>query len=324
MHPIIDIHCDLLFYLTLDQRRTPFDHVSRTSFPQLHQGPVKLQVLVLFTETEPHSVEKGMRQFDLYHRLPTEYPKDVCHYKNDWAHEIPQIKTMTAFENASGFCKEDESLQKGFERLDAVIAKSKPLYISLTWNSENRFGGGALTNVGLKEDGKRLLEKMDGQLISLDLSHASDALAYEAIDYIEGHRLNIPVIASHSNARAVTSVPRNLPDEIAKEIFRRKGIVGFNCYRPFVGESIDHIVKHFAHWLELGGEDHLAFGADYFHEADLPSTYAFKEVFFDAFPNSSSYGSLLSLLQKELKLAPSTTKKIAHQNALDFITRCSL
>lgn len=320
--PIIDLHCDLLFYLELDSKRTPYDLAPRCGISQLRNGNVILQTMAIFTETRPSSSDKGMEQLKIYQGLPLHYPKDFQHYSPEWDLQSPRIATLMAFENASGFCSEQESLQEGFDRLKKAMKFAKPLYISLTWNTENRFGGGALTKIGLKEDGKRLLEEIDRQGIAVDLSHASDALANEAIDYIAGHNLHIPLMASHSNARAVSAVPRNLPDDLAGEIFRRRGIVGFNLYRYFIGDHPEDVVKHFAHWLELGGENHMAFGADLFNDADLPPTYKHgKEGFFQEYQNAGCYGSLLTLLEKELGLTNALMDKLSHQNALAFINR---
>ncbi len=321
--PVIDLHCDLLYYLERNTKRTPYDRVARCSIPQLHQGHVKLQTFPIFTETHSHSVEKAFNQAKIYRDFPSCYPKDVVHFSSTWTLQSPQIGMLMAFENASGFCHEQEPLQHGLKRLQEIIEGiAKPLYISLTWNTENRFGGGALTQVGLKEDGKRLLEALHQQRIAIDFSHASDALAYEIIDYIEGQRLDIPIIASHSNARAVTQVPRNLPDEIAREIFRRQGLIGFNLYHSFVGQTENEIIKHFAHWLELGGEKHLALGADFFYDPDLPSVYRHgKEVFFNAYQEASCYGRLLSFIQQELKLDTLFLEQFAYQNAFSFIEK---
>lgn len=323
--PIVDLHCDLLFYLEGHQQRTPYDLVARCSVPQLRQGNVKLQTLAIFTETNPSSVKKGLNQLRIYQDLALRCSKDLIHYSNQWNLESPSIAILMAFENASGFCGENETLQEGITRLNHIIKTAgKPLYISMTWNTENRFGGGALTSVGLKEDGKRLLEELHEKQIAVDLSHASDALAYDLIDYIEGHRLNISLIASHSNARAITSVPRNLPDEIAREIFKRGGVVGLNLYHYFIGESENFLPKHIGHWLELGGEDHIALGTDFFYDPDLPSAYRHgKEVFFHNYQDATCYGRLLNFLQKELRLKAPIIEKFAYQNALNFIKKNS-
>lgn len=319
--PVIDMHCDLLLYLERHSGRSPFDRASRCSFPQLKQGHVKLQVCAVFTQTDPHSVQKGSLQAQIYQEFPLRYPKDVAHYTPNWNLQSQQIATLMAFENASGFCGEGEPFLEGIKRLHHFIQSiSKPLYISLTWNTENRFGGGALTQKGLKEDGKRLLEELHQKRIALDLSHASDALAYEVIEYIDGHQLDIPLMASHSNARAIASVPRNLPDDLAKEIFRRGGPIGLNLCRLFIGENEDFMLKHIAHWLELGGENHIVLGTDFFYDADLPLGFQHgKEIFFPNYQDASCYGRLLEFLQKELNLSDALIEKLAYCNALNFI-----
>ena len=321
--PIVDLHCDLLFYLEKDKQRTPFDQACRCAIPQLRQGNVKLQTLAIFSETGSYSAEKGWHQASIYQKLPHHYPQDFIHFSSQFKMETSQISILMAFENASGFCSEQEPLQEGIKRLKHIIQTiSKPLYISLTWNTENRFGGGALAQAGLKADGKLLLEELEHYQIAIDLSHASDALAYDILDYMEGRSLNIPIMASHSNARAVAPMPRNLPDEIAKEIFRRGGVVGLNLYRYFIGYKEDDLIKHVAHWLELGGDNHLVLGSDFFYDPDLPSTYRHgKEVFFKDYQDASCYQKLLLFLQNELKLNSSLLAKFAHQNGLNFIQK---
>lgn len=321
--PVIDLHCDLLFYLERGGQRTPYDLAARCAIPQLRQGNVQIQTLAVFTQTEPHSVQKGLHQVRLFQELSLHCPKDVMPYSAQWNSQSSAIAILMAIENASGFCGEGEPFQEGLKRLNHLIKNiGKPLYISLTWNTENRFGGGALAQAGLKEDGKRLLEELHQKKIAVDLSHASDALAYDIIDFIEAHRLDIPLIASHSNARAIVPVPRNLPDELAKEIFRRGGIVGLNLYPRFIGESEDFLLKHIAHWLELHGENHIALGTDFFYEADLPSSMSHgKDVFFPNYQDASCYGKLLHFLQKELRLSSAMIEKFAHKNAWKLIQK---
>ena len=329
MIPIIDLHCDLLSYLEVKAERTAYDTCARCSIPQLREGFVKLQTMAVFTKTEPGALQKGLNQIRIYQELPLRYLSDFTSVfptspdfgsMNAQAHSSP-IVILLAIENASSLFEENEPLAEGIKRLNQVIDHiAKPLYISLTWNSENRFGGGALSKVGLKEDGKRLLEELHQKHIAIDLSHASDALAYEIIDFIGAQNLEIPIIASHSNARAIVDVPRNLPDEIAREIFRRGGVIGLNFYHPFVGNSEEFFIKHLAHWLEMGGEDHIALGADFFYEKDLPSSNRdWQKDYFDRYQNSSCYNRLLHFIQNELCLSDVLLNKFAHQNALRFM-----
>jgi microsomal dipeptidase-like Zn-dependent dipeptidase len=321
--PIVDLHCDLLFYLENSGERTPYDLDARCSIPQLNQGRVKLQALPVFTRTDERSVRNGEGQVNIFSSLCKQYPLNFVPYSSSSSIESSPIAILPAFENASGFCGEGEPLREGIKRLHRYIdLVGKPLYISLTWNSENRFGGGAHTPIGLKEDGKQLLNELHQQKIAIDLSHTSDALAYEIIDHIEGASLEIPLMASHSNVRSVARVPRNLPDEIISEVFRRRGIIGFNVIQKFIGETEFDVVKHVAHFLELGGEDFLAVGADFFYAADLQDPHAKNKenFFFDSFKDASCYGKLFELLHRELGLNQTILSKISHQNALAFIS----
>lgn len=318
--PIIDFHCDLLSYLVHDPRRSPFDLDARCSFPQLKQGKVNTQIFAVFTKTEPKSSLKGIKQCDIFDSLFHMYPCDIRKPGPISEKLSTPLMAHYAFENASSFCSEEEPLEKGISALYNVCDKfGKPVYISLTWNGENRFGGGALTQVGLKNDGKRLLETLHEKHIAIDLSHTSDRLAHDILDYIEQHNLDIPVIASHSNARTVSNVPRNLPDELAKEIFKRRGIIGLNVYTGVVGDSEDYLIKHIAHWLELGGENHAVLGADFFYGMDIsPQTQKPKD-FFDSFADSSSYPRLFQFLKKELRLDDVLLQKLAHKNGQSFL-----
>lgn len=280
---VVDLHCDLLYYLLNDPKRTPKDPQARCSFPQLKEGGVSLQVLPIFSVDS--SVE-GEKQIALFQQLP----KD--------------IKTVIAVENASAICSDEDELQ--LERFTQI----KPLYISLTWNFENRFGGGAKTNVGLKEDGKVLLEYLQGKNIAIDLSHTSDQLAYDILKY------DVPIIASHSNCRKICNVPRNLPDELIQEIIKREGIIGVNIIRYFVGDRIEDFAKHVSHIIDLGGENHLALGCDFFYEKDLGKTQ--DEVYFPGFSDATCYPRLLELLEAHI------IEGISHKNINMFCKKKNL
>jgi len=299
--PVADLHCDLLCYLEGSPVRKPTDRAVRCSLPQLMEGNVKWQTCAIFTETGPSSVAKGHSQLENLLKLSS---KELTFYP--------------AFENASSFCSEEEPFEKGVARLESWMQKGgRPLYISLTWNGENRFGGGAHTRIGLKEDGKRLLENLHGKNIAVDFSHASDHLAYDLIETIDRLNLEIRLIASHSNAREVSPVPRNLPTAIAKEIFKRNGLIGLNLYAPFLGNDPEAILRHLDFWLSLGGEKGICFGADFFYEGDFRSRDA-SLPYFKGFENASCYPSLLEFAAAGLQLKEPLLEQLAYKNFLDF------
>ncbi|MFI5334792.1 MAG: dipeptidase [Chlamydiales bacterium] len=326
--PVVDLHCDLLLYLQMREERTPFDPLSRASHGQMEEGGVKLQTLAIFTYPKKGSVESARKQVEIFTQLPQRYKEQFAFFSGSTplTHTSQLVEIVPAFENASGFCEEEEPLERGLARLQYLHATLKRiLYISLTWDGENRFGGGNGTQIGLKDDGKQLLRWMHGKKIAVDLSHTSDQLAHGILSFIDQHALDIPVIASHSNFRSVTEAARNLPDEIAKEVIRRQGVIGFNFFSPFLGQSDSkNILKHLEHGLKLGAEKALSFGADFFCDVDFPSIkekYKTDIFFSDDFANSSKYPHVLAMFQSQMGLSPEHLNAIASNNAEAFMKR---
>ena len=323
--PIIDLHSDLLSYLADNLKRTPNDPASRCSYPQLNDGHVKLQTLAIYTSTSTHSVEKGKAQVEQFLKLITHHPTQFSLYKSPLNTQNSLIQIIPSFENAPSFASETEPLSEAITRLDKYLKQiGSPFYISLTWDEENRFGGGNRTMVGLKEDGKHLLEWMNGKHIAIDVSHTSDRLAHDLFNVIDQNNFDIPVIASHSNFRTISPYSRNLPDDIAKEIIRRKGLIGLNFFAPFIHKTdYTAILRHVEYGLSLGGGNALCFGADFFCDIDfhdvLMQKYQTTQAFHPELSNASAYPFLLGLLIDKLKLSEEQLLKIASKNALEFL-----
>lgn len=144
--------------------------------------------------------------------------------------------------------------------------------LTLTWNSDNEIGTGALTKSkkGLTEFGRQAVKELEKSKIVVDISHASENTFYDVAEISER-----PFIATHSNSKAVTNHLRNLTDEQFRIIVKNGGIVGINFYKGFLNNnadkaSISDIIKHTEHFLSLGGENSVAIGSD-FDGCDLPN-----------------------------------------------------
>jgi membrane dipeptidase len=318
---IADLHCDLLWYLSLDEKRTANDLEVRCAIPQLKSGNVYLQTMAIFVETGNGSVDQAKKQAEIFCELPTKYPEIFKWHKKNDGNDF-RIAIIPAIENASAICDEHEDLIKALERFTALQRKiGKMLYVSLTWNGENRFGGGALTKIGLKNDGKQLVDYLYEHAIAVDLSHTSDYLAFDLLNYIDKKNLSIPIMASHSNMRVISNVPRNLPDDIAKEIVNKKGLIGINFVRDFIGKDSGYFVKQLESMLNIGGEESICFGADFFCEKDLPFEIRKpKDVyFFPGYNNAGVYEKVIHLWKRELKISDVILEKICMGNFLRFI-----
>ena len=315
-----DLHCDLLSYLVTDTKRTPYEFAVRCSIPQLQAGSVGFQVLAIYVNTLPGSSLLGRAQIAILEDLAQKYPA----FQTIESTDPRRVIIMGAIENASALWEEQEPFEEGLKRLKITLERLGHLfYISLTWNEENRFGGGASVDIGLKADGQKLLDFLDKKGIAVDLSHTSDRLAHDIFNYIDRHTLQIPVIASHSNFRAICDMPRNLPDDLAREIFKRQGLVGLNFYSKFIGfHKPKQLIQHIEHGLKLGGESSLCFGADYFCFEDFPDLEKHDHPpFFPEYPDSSKYPYVMHMLEESGKFSKDFLNQLQWNNVSNFLNR---
>lgn len=327
MLPIFDLHCDLLSYLSENTQRTHNDTDIGCALPHLQQGKVKVQTLAIYSPTAAGSTQMAARECAVYQQLLEKHSDQFAP-----AHTLEQIKAVlndvsrvgiiASIENASGFCEEDEPLANGLARLDKMYEQlGRVLYISLTHHHENRFGGGNKSEVGLKKDGKALLEHLAEHHpeTAIDLSHTSDDLAYDIFKFIDRQKLNLPVIASHSNFRAIWDNPRNLPDEYVQEIVQRDGIIGINFLRAYVHDAQPtKLLHHILYGINQQAHRHLAYGADFFFTEDHPDESR-KPFFFSDHSNASKYPEI----NKELRdyISRQDIDALSYGNVMTFLEK---
>lgn len=134
---------------------------------------------------------------------------------------------------------------------------------ALTWNDTNALAGGADDpGAGLTPLGKSVIRRMEELGITVDVSHLNDRSFYDVMSVV-----SLPVIATHSNSRAVCCHRRNLTDEMFSLIRESGGAVGINLYPPFLTGTNEacaaDAARHILHWLEIGGGDAVGIGADF-------------------------------------------------------------
>ena len=125
-----------------------------------------------------------------------------------------------------------------------------------------RYSGGTNAPGGLTTLGVQLLKAMQRQKVILDLSHMAEEAVGDAFRLWRG-----PIMASHSNARALVPGDRQITDETAAEIGRRGGVIGISFYashlRPSGPATLDDVVRHAVHVATAaGGPEHVAIGTD--------------------------------------------------------------
>jgi membrane dipeptidase len=117
----------------------------------------------------------------------------------------------------------------------------------------------------LTKDGAAFVEAMREQRIVLDLAHASPATFWDAVAV---HGRDVPLIVSHTGVMAVHRSGRNVDDDQIRAVAERDGVVGVMVHRGFLtspsrNARAEHVARHIAHVVKVGGTSCAALGTDY-------------------------------------------------------------
>lgn len=135
--------------------------------------------------------------------------------------------------------------------------------LGLTHDVRNQVADGIreLSGGGLTHFGARVIDECNRLGIVIDVSHLSDRGTEDVLE-----RSKDPIIASHSNARALCGNLRNLTDPLIKGIAKRGGVIGFHALHALVSEkptvTFDDLLRHILHVAEIGGVDCIGIGPD--------------------------------------------------------------
>ncbi|MBA5775893.1 membrane dipeptidase [Stappia sp. F7233] len=142
------------------------------------------------------------------------------------------------------------------------------------WSRSNAFGHGTPmacpsspdTGPGLTDAGKALVTACNELKIQIDLSHITEKGFWDVAKLSDA-----PLVASHSNAHAISPSARNLTDNQLAAIAESRGLVGLNFHTGFLRPDgratsdtpVELMVRHLDHMLSILGEDGVAIGSDF-------------------------------------------------------------
>lgn len=175
-----------------------------------------------------------------------------------------------------------------------------PLYkdfvmTTLTWNADNSLAGCHLGDRGLSDRGRAFVRATEECGIHMDVSHLSDRAFWELCEIAQK-----PILASHSDCRALCAHSRNLTDDQLRAVAQLGGTVGLNLYVPFLGEAADFstLRAHLEHLLSLCGEEHVALGGDLDGCDVLPSGFEHVGSYADFYAYLQNCGYDAALLNR--------------------------
>jgi membrane dipeptidase len=239
-HPLIDGHNDLPWAIreyreapgdldAYDLRRRTDGH---TDLPRLRAGGVSGQFWSVYVPAELGEgyARTQLEQLDLARRMIARYPDDL-------------VLCRTAEETEAAFAGGRIGSLLGMEGGHVIEGSLGALrafyalgaaYMTLTHNRNTEWADSATdepVHGGLTDFGREIVGEMNRIGMLVDLSHVAPSTMHDALDVAEA-----PVIFSHSSARAICDVPRNVPDEILARLSANGGVCMVTFVSGFVSQ----------------------------------------------------------------------------------------
>ena len=272
---IFDGHCDTLISIADGERRlgdrcevnldgnmTSSQHID---LPRLIEGGVTAQIFACFIRKQflpSDATNEGLRLIDAFYLALDENPDalllaitaaDVKRAKSEG--KVAGILSLEGAEALEG----DLAMLHTFHRLGLRA-------LGLTWNWRNQAADGlaeSRTGGGLTEFGVSLVQEANRLGIILDIAHLAPAGVRDVLELS-----NAPVVASHANARALCSHPRNLTDEQLEGIAASDGLVAVTYVPSFLDDdsqaaSLERVLDHIDYIVKTIGVNHVGLGSDF-------------------------------------------------------------
>lgn len=259
----VDFHCDTLYSsLDSDKNLTEKNKNGHVDIPRLLEGKVHLQVFAAFVDPKymrKNAATEVLKMIDSLYQLINRTNKLKLILNGD---DIDIAKN----ENKIGALLSIE----GGEALEGEVALLRMFYklgvraLTLTWSLRNDLGDGVEGNSdsGLTSFGKDVIKEMNRLGMIVDISHLNEKGFWDAIEISKN-----PIIASHSDCKALCSNIRNLNDEQIKAISAKKGVIGINFLPQFLKDdgiaTIEDVVDHIDYIVNLVGPEYVGFGSDF-------------------------------------------------------------
>ncbi len=214
---------------------TQLENPMHTDIPRLKEGHVGAQwwsVYVPANIPEDEAVKRTMEQIDFVYRMAERYPDEFeMAYTADDVERIfddGKIASLIGMEGGHSIAN-SLAVLRSFHRLGArymTITHSR----TLDWVDA---AGDEPQHDGLSEFGEEVIREMNRLGMLVDLSHVTPATMKDAIRVSEA-----PVMFSHSNARAISGHPRNVPDDVLQLLPEKDGIVMVTFVESFTSEEL--------------------------------------------------------------------------------------
>lgn len=283
-----DLHADALLWKRNLAHEGDYGHVD---FPKLRQGNIAIQVFPTVTKSPkgqnyeentadtdnitllakiqlwPYRTwdslsERALCQASRLHRYETRYPDEIKIIKtsDDLARVLatraagtPTLAALLSFEGAHALEGDINNIQRFYDAGFRLM--------ELHHFFDNELGGSlhGQSKAGLTPLGRDMVKEMETRGIIIDVAHSSEAVVRDVLNLVER-----PIIVSHTGMKGQCDTPRNISDDLMREVAENGGLVGIGFWDGAICDiSPAGIVSALRYAINKLGVDHVALGSDW-------------------------------------------------------------
>lgn len=287
---VIDMHCDTISRILERRKRGETISLRENNLMidliKLKKGGYSVQNFALYVEQK-----EGESSFLKGKELLSVFNEEMSKNK-DMISQVYTVRDILENEKEGKLSAlltvEEGGVCEGRMENLHFLYKAGVRMMTLTWNFPNEIGYPNFNKEGdfykpnrkdgLTKTGIEFVQEMEKLRMIVDVSHLSDAGFYDVLKYTKA-----PFVASHSNARAVCPVVRNLTDDMIIKLAKRGGVIGLNYSVDFLRDhpergkvdgknpqnwgcgnaSLEDIAEHAKHIANVGGIECVGLGSDF-------------------------------------------------------------
>jgi len=273
---VFDGHSDIWSDVTIRSLRGETDILRKYHLPRLREGQIEGSIFVIWVDP-PYDKEPYKRTLQIIDAVKKEAAvcDEIAIVKN--YKQMMQAKAegkFYIFIGLEGLSSVGENLRLIDEYYDFGAR-----HAMLSWNEQNALATGVQGDPGrgLTSIGKQAVKKIMDKNMIMDVSHLNEKSFWDVVSMAQA-----PIIASHSNARALSNAERNLTDEQLLEIRNLDGLVGINSFNRFVSldlseQTVDKLLNHIVYICDKIGVEHVGFGFDFFEFMSVDSMRSYSD-----------------------------------------------
>jgi membrane dipeptidase len=238
---VVDTHDDTT-QLMLDPKfalgaRQPKGSIDIPRMREGGLGAIFFSIWIPSKVTGPTAVQKALQQIDAVREQVRKHPKDLVLATTAeqirQAHKNGKIAASMGVEGGH-MINSDLGVLRKYAGLGVC-------YMTLTHSGNDEWADSSTDKAvhnGLTDFGKDVVREMNRLGVMVDISHVSDKTFYDALEVSRA-----PLLASHSSCRAICDAPRNMADQMMKDLAAKGGVIQINYHVGFLSQEFRNAEK---------------------------------------------------------------------------------